>query len=150
MDCADVRGNWPISDVGDEAASPVVFIRLAPLLPLQPKIQTCLKRLSAYWYFRHDMQSPPDLSAARSPRWLETTRCGRPRFRETSITGRYFWRDAVTLDSLARWWHTVSARLADCSVVCKFSRTGAQLHLQNMFKILKKLQLPCRMRHRKR
>ena len=27
---------------------------------LQPKIQTLLKRLSAYWHLRHDMQSPPD------------------------------------------------------------------------------------------
>ena len=86
------------------------------------------------------MQSPLDLSAAISPHWLENTRCGRPRFRETSVICRYFWRDAVTSDSLARWWHTVSARLADCAAVCKSSHTGAQLHLQNIFSILKKLQ----------
>ena len=39
------------------------------------------------------METPPDLSAARSPHWLETTRCGKPRFQET---GRCFWRDAIT------------------------------------------------------
>ena len=42
------------------------------------QIQTWLKRLSAYWHLRHEMQSPPDLSAAKSPHWSETTRCGRP------------------------------------------------------------------------
>ena len=63
---------------------------------LQTKIQTWLQRLSAYWHLRHDMLSAPDLSAARSPHWLEATRCGRPRSRETSVTGHYFWRDAVT------------------------------------------------------
>ena len=62
------------------------------------------------------------------------------RFRETSITGRHSWRDAVISDSLARW-HTVSARLADCVAVSKSSHTGAQLHLQNMFKLPKKLQV---------
>ena len=86
------------------------------------------------------MQGPPDLSAAKAPHWLEHTTCGRPRFRETSVTGRYLWRDAVTSGSLARWWHTVSARLADRAAVRKSSHIGALLHLHNIFKILKKLR----------
>ena len=106
---------------------------------LQPKFQNWLKRLSAYWNLRRDMQEPPDLSAAKATHWLEHTWCGRPRFRETSVTGRFFWRDAVISDSLARWWHTVSARLAECAAVRKSSHICAQLHLQNIFKILKKL-----------
>ena len=100
---------------------------------LQPKIQTWLQRLSAYRRFWRDNHLPAD--------WLETTRCGRPRFRETSITGRHSWRDVVTSDSLAGWWHTVSARLADCAAVSKCSYTGAQKHLQNNFRILEKLQV---------
>ena len=67
---------------------------------LQPKIRTWLQRLSAYWRLRSDMRSPLDRSTARPPHWLEATRCGRPRFREISITGRHSWRDAVTSDSL--------------------------------------------------
>ena len=121
----------------------VVFATLGAISSvLQPKIQNGLERLSAYWNLRHDMREPPDLSAARSPHWLGHTRCGRPRFRETSVTGRFFWRDAVTSDSLARWWHTVSARLAECAAVRKSSHIGVQLHLHNIFKILKKLHIP--------
>ena len=105
---------------------------------LLPKIQSWLRRLSAYWRLLRNMRSPLDRSTARPPHWLEATRCGRPRFRETSITGRHSWRGAVTSDSLARWWHTVSARLSDCAAVSTSPHTGAQL--QNMFKVLKKLQ----------
>ena len=108
---------------------------------LQSKIQTWLQRLSAHWRLRHDKQLPPDRSTSRPPHWLETTRCGRPRFRKTSITGRHSWRDAVTSESLARWWHTASARLVDCAAVSKSSYTGAQVHLQNIFKLLRKLQV---------
>ena len=108
---------------------------------LQPKIQNWLKRLSAYWNLRHDMREPPDLSAAKAPHWLEHTRCGRPRFRETRVTGRILWRYAVTSDSFARWWHTVSARLAECAAVRKSLHIGAQLHLHNIFKNLKKLHI---------
>ena len=108
---------------------------------LQPKIQTWLRKLSAYWRLRRNMRLPLDRSTARPPHWLEATRCGRPRFRETSITGGHSWRDAVTSDPLARWRHTVSARLTDCNVLSKSPHFGAQLQLQNIFKFLKKLHV---------
>ena len=73
--------------------APVVYQSFGAISSLmQPKHQNWLKRLSTYWTLRHDMREPPDLSAAKAPHWLEHTRCGRPRIRETSVTGRFFWR----------------------------------------------------------
>ena len=108
---------------------------------LQPKIQTWIRKLSAYWRLWRNMRMPLDRSAARPPHWLEATRCGRPRYLETSITGRHSWRDAVTSDPLVRWWHTVSARLSDCNVLSKSPHISAQLQLQNIFKFLKKMHV---------
>ena len=55
---------------------------------VQPKkLRNWLKRL---WNLRQDMREPPEMSAAKAPRWLEHTRCGRPRFQLTSVTSRFF------------------------------------------------------------
>ena len=108
---------------------------------LQPQVQTWLRKLSAYCRLRRNMRMPLDRFTTRPPHWLEATRCGRPRFRETGITGRHSWRDAVTSDSLVRWWHTVSARLADWNVLSKAPHIGAQRQLLNIFKLLQKMHV---------
>ena len=70
-----------------------------------------------------------------------TTRFGRPRFRETSITGRHSWGDAVASDSYARWRQTVSARLAGCAAVSSL-HTLVRSHICRTFsKSCKKLQV---------
>ena len=105
---------------------------------LQLQVQTWLRKLSAYCRFRRNIRMPLDRSTARPPHWLEATRCGRPRFRETGITGR---RDAVTSDSLVRWWQTVSARLADWNVLSTATHIGAQRQMLNIFKLLQKMHV---------
>ena len=62
-----------------------------------------------------------------------------PRFERQALQADFSGDMLLFSDSLARWWHTVSSRLANCAAVRKSSHIGALLHLHNIFKILKKL-----------